>query len=397
MVKRLLSESLYYTTPIGLWFLAVFCFKENIPFPLELSVLPSLAMALGIICALITVIFISYAMISTLVLVDPLDIGYKNIVYPNEGGFKGNWKKFLLKYFLVYVLPVFYILYHVYCKEAESAQGGFAFIGIVLALSGIYAHRVVNSDEDGPSRLLTAGFWKVYFTIFYISLLSILSLTVITAVLIRTMDVTFGQYVCAVLAFYIVSIAIFIPPPDKNIDKVTDGKTSSDLEEQNTNVFVSLSSQYVEPINSTGSLLKRLLELPVTLIYLLFLIIALTPTVAHETTKMALSLLNIGGEREVQYYYLDKFKDDVPALIKVKANNDGKCGNYCLTKPLNLVLDLGGNIYVKLSDTSQTISLQKKYLNLVIDNCAKNKTEECIKSSEEKTTPEKNVSKAISS
>jgi len=104
-MKSFFKKGLLVSSLLGTYYLFVFTAYERIPFPLEMSVLPTLFLALGLLSVLITFFIILYTSISIIVLSDPLEIGYRQCFYVKPRWIKKNSVAGVVNYFMFFCQP----------------------------------------------------------------------------------------------------------------------------------------------------------------------------------------------------------------------------------------------------------------------------------------------------
>ncbi|PSW57395.1 hypothetical protein C0W54_21810, partial [Photobacterium kishitanii] len=89
----------------------------GIPFPLDINVLPSTLLVIGVLSLLLVVITSLYAILVTVMNFDPFDTGYHIIINTSKLGiFSLRMRNYLKLNFLIYPLP-FLILFAIIYKE----------------------------------------------------------------------------------------------------------------------------------------------------------------------------------------------------------------------------------------------------------------------------------------
>ncbi|OXX55041.1 hypothetical protein B9J80_06075, partial [Vibrio sp. V12_P9A6T4] len=309
----------FLTTVLGVYYLFVYTIHEKIPFPLDMSVLPTLFVALGILCLLFTIVIVFYSSISVIVLLDPINIKYHDVFYAKPKYIKNKHVASVLNFVIFYCFtPIVYFLtfYFEYPKEI--------WIGSLFIIPILFAYYSLTPDisifKDKLSTIISVRFWLVTVTFFYIGFFALLSIYVFVKYMEFGLAIKADSEVLLSLAiFSFLSYLILIPSRHKNSFEVNASKYKS------------------------KRIIPLLVSSPAFAVYLFAGIFSLMPQVASKTASMSFSFLNVGGGIERKYYFTPKSRITVPnELIK-------HCDNYtyCETKKLNVILDLGGSLYVK--------------------------------------------------
>ena len=122
----------------GAIYLNGFLRSFGIPFPLEINVLPSALLVIGVLSLLIVVITSLYATLVTTMNYDPFNTGYHIIINTSKSGvFSLKMKNYLKLNFFIYLLP-FLTLFFIIYKKLIPLEYIFSFyFYIVLTLWSI--------------------------------------------------------------------------------------------------------------------------------------------------------------------------------------------------------------------------------------------------------------------
>ncbi len=115
---------------------------------------------------------------------------------------------------------------------------------------------------------------------------------------------------------------------------------------------------------SKSSVLNEISKAPAFIVYIFAAIFSLFPNVAAKTSGVSFRILNIGGGIERSYYFTPKARITVPPELIEECNGN----DYCITKKLKVILDLGGALYIKgnyFGREDTIISLPRQHLNTV--------------------------------
>ncbi|QSH59303.1 hypothetical protein A0J47_016385 [Photobacterium damselae subsp. damselae] len=318
-IKTLIKNGLFLASLLGVYYLIVYTIREKIPFPLDLSVLPTLLMALGTLSLLFTIIIVLYSSISIIVISDPMNINYHDVFYARPTYIKNKNIASIFNFFIFFCFtPIIYFL--VYYFEYPNQIWILSLLIIPVLFSYYAMNPNISIMNDKLSTFKNLRFWRTSITFIYISFFSMLSIFIFLRYISLVLEVrTDLEVILSLLVFAFLSYLILIPSRNKNHF------------EENAKKY---EKRRIMPI---------LMSSPAFIVYLAAGVFALIPQVSSKTASISFKFLNIGGGIERKYYFTPKSKIIVPSeIIEYCDNND-----YCETKKLNIILDLGGYLYVK--------------------------------------------------
>lgn len=278
-----------------------------------------------------------------MVVSDPLKIGYENQFYrePFKNKKLGNTPSSIINFFIYFCLTPLFFLALSYSVEKLSPLSILLFI---IFFSFLYSWHAVSSKisiiEDKGKSLRTSEFLKIFITYLYINLISIISLALTLVLAYSNFKIkTDTEYLTTILIFMVFGYFTLLPPQKPK------PKNCIEIEK--------------EPPSEAEKLFNSAINIPAAYTFVILVAISLYPAIVHKTTTLSFRLLGIGGNIERSYYYEIKNLSIPSELIK-------KCeSKICITKPLKVVLDLGGLLYVKaefLEKKEATILLPGKDL-----------------------------------
>ncbi|RYY74695.1 MAG: hypothetical protein EOO52_10165 [Gammaproteobacteria bacterium] len=336
--KNYLKNASFFASLLGLYYLFAFTYTEKISFPLEISVLPSLVLAIGLLAILFTLVIIFYSSVSFFVIFDPLKISYRKFFYAKpHHSLTGNFSSiinFLL--FFCFTPALFFTLSLMeYRCTAEATVLSIFIMPILFSYYAMTSHQWIHQEKLKCFK--HSRFWRAVIVFYCVDLLAF------TSVVIFLKYVKFGlkiesdeAYQATLFCFVVLSYLIHIPPNEMKVDDLAQSK---------------------KPI------LKKMTLLPASLAYAIALIFAIWPPVAANTAAATLRFLQIGGGLERSYYFPDDSKIAVPKDLADCADK------LCVTKSLNVLLDLGSFLYVKgkyFNEENTVISLPRKDMFMII-------------------------------
>lgn len=342
LIKLILKEGVFFSGALGVYYLFLFALYEKIPFPFQITALPAILVALGLLCLIITIIFVVYSLISAVVISDPLKISYYDIFYVRPTWIRNRWVASVINFVLFFcVTPSVLFVSAVYeCRWTNEIT--LSSLVIMPFLFSYYALTpnisLIGSNREEFKRFLEPRFWKTALTFFYIGLFSIASFYVF----IKYMEFGWSikenwQAIAAIVVFLAMNYLVMIPPKKKDAFQKIAREGSNKL--------------YFSDIAKT----------PAFWVYVFAVSISLFPFVASKISIASLRILNMGGGMERKYYYTPKARITIPPELVKECVGD----NYCITKDVKVILDLGDVLFIKGSyfgNKNTVISLPGKYL-----------------------------------
>jgi len=348
-LKSITKNGALISSLLGLYYLFVFTSYEKIPFPLDMSVLPTMLVALGMLCLLFTLVALLYSSISVIVLTDPLEIDYESIIISRPKWINSTVTANILNYIIFFCFSPL-LLFSLSILDYKYANE-FTFLSLFLIpLLFVYYALTPNQTikEEKLKVFKSLLFWKSVITFFYIGVFSFLSVFVYIKYFKFVLSLTSDfQYITALVVFFVFSFFILLPPRKKT------------FYQRNSDVY---SKHYFA---------KDILRIPAFFIYSFLLLLTLIPSIAYNTATTSFKFLNVGGGIERSYYYSKSSKITLPPELIDKCNDVG----YCQTKKLNVIFDLGGVLYVKgayINNSEALIALPKLNLYMIIEVGDKN-------------------------
>lgn len=341
-----LKLSSMIATVLGTYYLLVFCYNFKIPFPLSLKTLPSILLAIGIICISITALLIFYFTMSVVVLSEPArSIYMKNSnLLPQKLKNKKNIPAPILNYFLYFIIPLITILFYLFFAKKLNLSINYLLF-YLFTHPALYSFYIITRDyklvdfKNWKKELSIMLFVKNYILYLYLFFFSISSYILFYIFFVRTHIATETSHLAiATILFTLLNFATLHPKRLNLINKKTIIDNKIDAHESIIN-------------HST------------THIYFICFIISLWPTIAFNISKVPFKLLNIGGEISKQYYFAQESKKYYPDFF-IKNCEDQVCYSY----DMNVVLELGESIYVKSEKIKKgyTFSFPRQYLFEII-------------------------------
>ena len=222
--KENFKNSLLISTVFGVYYLFVFTATEKIPFPLEISALPTLFVAVGVLSILFSAFLVLYLILPACILLDPLDINYRELIF--TGYFNKN--KIIFKFlnsFINFLLlscfaPFFSLL--MYLKGVYFADKVMIAIFIIFPFLSTYyvltSDRSVFNRKESPSIDKTE-YWKVYFSFLYLQVFVFVSYFIFITLLSSKAFVGINsdvEFSIGSIIFLFVTYILILPPKKLN-------------------------------------------------------------------------------------------------------------------------------------------------------------------------------------
>ena len=188
----------------GAYYFLAYMIYHSLPFPLELTILPTVLLVIGIGSILLTSLMILYLFLAALVHWDPLDVDYPVLIYTNSHGiFAPSAMVLLINWVLMYGGPISIWLLLLFQDLLPKGQVGvyLTLIGFLIwaILFGVAKVQVAHS-RLGRSKWITA--LKISVTTFLVLLLGLFSTSLFMLVLYsRGLLETVGRQIYSSLFF----------------------------------------------------------------------------------------------------------------------------------------------------------------------------------------------------
>ena len=318
--KSVFGNTVFIASVVGMYYLTVFVIAENMPFPLELSVLPSMLAILGLLGLLVTSVVLIYLSISFISATDVFMCDYPSLIFTHDKQEK-FWSNTIVNFLIFFGTVPIVMFLGTSLHFSFVSEISVLFIFTIPALYSYYALTPRTSIvNDKFQSIKSTRFVKAYFNFFFICILSVVSMA-ITFGLAEKLFNSYSEPLQPVLLFIFLITNYFLVLPTRK-------------------------AAYSQPntmANIRMAFKDNIKQLPAFYVIIALLIGSLIPTVAHKTAIVALAKLGIGGKIERRYYFSADDKKHLPASIILKC----KLNDYCETKPLIILLDIGSILYIK--------------------------------------------------
>ncbi len=324
----MLKNIIFISTVFGVYFFTMFVVVEKIPFPLEIEGLPSLLITVGLLGFLFSVVGSLYIFMAAIISYDPNEINYYDYFYKVSNLIKNKYLSSVVG-FVIYFLIVPVTLWVCLLLEYSLYLPITWFFVIPLAYS-FYLMTPNKSLRDCDfTLLLTSRYFILILTYYFVSLISNLSFFLYMGFLGFTGIVaTDPEFYLSAMIFVILSYISLIPNKPLNEFELISKKFG------NENLF------------------SKFYKSPAAIICLFAIMFCLYPPVSAKITSRTLYILGLGGGVERVYYYTPESRVRLPNKIIDQCTEN----KYCETKPLRVILGVGGVLYVRLiSDNNEPL------------------------------------------
>ena len=274
------------STIFGAYYFLAYMIHHGLPFPLELTILPTVLLAIGIGSILLISLIILYLFLAAFVHWDPLDVDYPVLIYTNSHGiFAPSRMVLLINWVLIYGGPISIWLLLLFQDLLPKGQVGVYLIPIgslIWAILFGVAKVQVDHSRLGRSKWVTA--LKISVTTFLVLLLGSFSTILFMFILYsRGLLETVGRQFFSSLFFLSLNfsaMATFVVPSAISLESADETEEKLDAKKL------------------TGRLFKS--RNPILFGFILAM--TLLPDIAPYVGEIPLKLLNIGGGVERLFY-----------------------------------------------------------------------------------------------
>ncbi len=175
-IKAYIKNGIFFSSLLGIYYLFVFTVYEKIPFPLDVSVLPTVLMALGLLCLLFTTVALFYSSISVIVLTDPAEISYSEIFYAKPNWIKSKHIASFINFLLFFCLtPSILIISSIFEYRWTNELATLSLFVSPLLFSYYSLTPTESVINEKGKCFLSIRYWKTVATFIYIGFFALLS------------------------------------------------------------------------------------------------------------------------------------------------------------------------------------------------------------------------------
>lgn len=343
-LKDLIIKNVVFYKPImlagiisGGVYLNSFLSEYGVPFPLEIGVLTSTLLVVGILSIILVSITACYLLLIYLVSLDPFKTNYHLVINTSKLGVYSSKKRNYLKlYFFTYLLPMSFLIEELYAYDNTKSNTHILYIlvGTCILIPFSYSYYISKgSYKIGIERIKFSCKMTVHVLVSQFA--SFMSLFFFIAILVPRVGSLSNWESIVIITFYLLTnllclIPIFSRKKSEKILTCIDKKITPD------------------------SLIKETQGTIVWFIFATLLLTSYLPPFSPYVGELPLRILNIGGG--VDFVAVDEKKqcDSWPEFIIFE-----KTPNSCTTYKGKLIVQLGDRGFILFHDgeTEKVVSL----------------------------------------
>lgn len=300
----------------GFIYLNSYLNEFGIPFPLDLTILPTALIFISCISILIVGIGILYIFIVAIVNMDFMSIGYKRIINTNRHGVYNPRKYNYLTYSLIsYILPFIFSLVVFYNYNLKIIHNQIYLFSGYLAWAFSYGAILTKYSKEKYTTT-----FKLTFHFLLTQSLSLISFSVLLAIILpRTSETTPMNIILYIIGFLIVNTMLFFPSFSKE-------------------KFNEINNQGIHL--SADQLIEKTNIAPPYFMLAIFILLSLFPPFSSFVTELSLRKLNIGGGTD--FTITDSYRRCLTWPNFVMKNMQS---GTCTSNNGKLILQLGDRAY----------------------------------------------------
>ena len=341
-IRAIAKNTIFMSMLFGVYFFFTYVMEKRVPFPLDIDVLPSLLIMIGLLGFIFSIVGSLYVFMASLIAYDPYDINYYKYFYLSSFYCRNKYLSSIagfILYFLVAPITLWLSLY----------LGNELLLSITwfVAIPFLYSFYLLTPNDRVSKSSLRVLFPAKYLVLvgsyFFVSLLSNFSF------LIYVKFLAFTELVATDPEFYISSIVFVILSYISLIPR------------RPMNEFERIAKQ-----RSESGFFSDFYKSPAVLICSLAVLFCLYPPVTAKIAHQTLYFLGLGGEVERVYYFTPSSRIRIPSEVIDSCTEE----KYCQTKSLEVVLGVGGVLYVKVKNDNgnKLIGLPSKHMYPIISS-----------------------------
>lgn len=326
-------------TLVGAYYFAAYLASLGVPFPADFSVLPSVLLAVGVTTLGITSLVLIYVLLAGWIQMDPLDMGYAELVHTRHSGLIGHGgRAALMTIVAIYIVP--FLAWVAVLFSAPEKEAGF-YLVILLAGFAIWACIIafakVREKKEEDTRKRKALFGKISFSIFILSFLTVIS-SVVYITLVHSLGLmeTWYHMAMSLTAFATINVGVIYPAI-------------------NVSEFNKVNNEALEEGRlDADALTKNIYKAPVLSVIGVLVVVTLIPPFPAYLGELTVKLLGLSSnEPRVIYTDLETGKIWPPVL------RDSCKVDSCQSMPVSVVLDLGKYLYVKPKENGKLYRIER--------------------------------------
>lgn len=327
------------STLLGGYFFFSYVVSERIPFPMEMDSLLSLLVVVGSLSALFSIVGAMYVVMAVFVTDDLYGKYYYKYFYQSSNIIPNKYVSSIVGFVIYFLLAPTSFWVSSFLDYSLWLP-----LVLFLAIPFLYSFYLLTPDKKllplDFAQVSTQQYVLLVFSFFFINILSNMSFVLYVQFLSFTeLVVDDPEFYLSCVIFVFFSYISLIPVKPK-----TEFEQTASKYRKNTPIL---------------NFIKR----PAALVYLLAVMFCLYPPVTSKIASRVLYLLGVGGSLERSYHYTPNARVQVPPVLV------NECvASYCETKPVIVLLDVGGTLFVRLAgdDSAPIIALAGKSMYPII-------------------------------
>jgi len=305
---------------VGAIYLNTYLRGFGIPFPLDLSVLPTILLVIGFFSVLLTIIISMYLLLVAIINIDPWDTGFKRVINTNKTGlYAPHLKNYLIYALVSYILPftLFLVIMINYGSDTTTKQLVLWFLYAIWAFICSFAWAI---DSQLPKNERISFILKMSFHIFTVQVVSVVSVIIlISIVLSKTPKISDMEFYIIIVVYLLINLACILPSfSTRKFKKIhnDDNKLSAD------------------------DLINKSQLTPTYFVIAILIFVSLLPPFAFHIGEIPLRLMNIGGNLEFIATDARRQCDSWPEIIIDKKDEE-----KCQSKVGHLIIQLSDRAF----------------------------------------------------
>lgn len=327
---------------VGAYYFAAYLRALGVPFPVDFSVLPSVLLAIGVVAVGITAIIFVYILLAGWIQMDPLNMGYAELIHLRPSGLVGHGGRIALENIaVIYVIPYLAWLVALY-QIPENCPVIFYLLGIMLVFfvwAYLFALAKTRDTREHDRHKRNNLIMKISVSVFSVSFFTMISSLVYILLLTpRGLIKTWYQVLLSLVVFAAININVLYPM-------------------LNINAFNKANKEAFDRKMLNGpSLAKRIYKAPVLLTVGGLILITLFPPFSGYVGELTTKLLGLSSNESRVIYTDTKIGKAWPPSLRAS------CGAHsCQSVPVIVALDLGKYLYVRPKDGGSIYRLERTY------------------------------------
>ncbi|WP_394136406.1 hypothetical protein [Aliivibrio fischeri] len=331
----------------GAIYLNGFLTEYGVPFPLDIGVLASALLVIGVLSIMFVGIATCYILLTSFVNFDPFNTNYHRVINTSKQGiYASRMRNYISFYFFTYLFPIVTVLIClvVYTELMSNYMALLLGVALYLIFPLLYSFAVSKGAFEQLSQRVRFAI-KMAIHVFLSQIVSIASLFFFVAILTpRVSSLSNLEFIGVIISFLLVNLFCLIPVFSYR-------KLDAALAQVNKSI-------------TADSLIKNTQVTPVWLVVAMLLFTSYLPAISPYVGELPLRMLNIGGG--IDFIAVDGRRqcDSWPSFII-----SNKTGSTCTTNNGKLLVQFGDRAFAlfKDRDSEKVVSLNLSKSSIISD------------------------------